>query len=344
VRAFQEVVIDLGYRLGLPGFTNEDGTAKFPGGYPDYLTNHTRGAPDIGPLAGFRGADGKGVGRGAPNPNQLQAYIDNGCFWSHELDENQLYFKNVNKDYLEWSASLGFIPNANPIILQIYSETLQKFRLAGQGHGDIVPPEGERARIVEYFDPLPIWYAPFEEAAIQTDEFPLHAITQRPAAMYHSWGSQNAWLRQIHGSNPLFIPRALGRKHGIEDGDWVRLTSHNGSIVATAKLMEGVNANTVWTWNAIGKRKGAWNLGDGAPETNKGFLLNPLISDLLPDQKTVNADPVTGQAAWYDLRVRIEKVSAAEAEHMTTSRHTALTPPKSVVHRPEILRYGKKRA
>ena len=182
VRPFQDVVIDLGYRLGLPGFTNDDGTAKFPKFYPDYLVNHTRGAADIGPLAGFRGLDGNDHGRGAPNVNQLERYIENDCFWSHELDANQLYFKNVNKDYLEWSASLGFIPNAKPIILQIYSETLQKFRLAAQGHGDIIPPEEDRERIETYFDPLPIWYAPFEEAAIQADEFPLHAITQRPAA------------------------------------------------------------------------------------------------------------------------------------------------------------------
>ncbi|HKK30429.1 MAG TPA: molybdopterin-dependent oxidoreductase, partial [Alphaproteobacteria bacterium] len=253
VRPFQEVVIELGYRLGLPAFTNDDGTAKFPGGYPDYLTNHTRGAPDIGPLAGWRGLQGDEHGRGAPNPKQLDRYIENGCFWKHHLKPGQLYFKNVNKDYLEWSAGMGFIPEAKPIILQIYSETLQKFRLAAEGHGPIQPPEEERERIATYFDPLPIWYAPFEEAAIQTDEFPLHAITQRPAAMYHSWGSQNAWLRQIHGSNPLFVPRPLGEKHGLEDGDWVRLTSHHGSIVAPVKLMEGVNADTIWTWNAIGK-------------------------------------------------------------------------------------------
>ncbi|MGY9054156.1 MAG: molybdopterin oxidoreductase family protein [Alphaproteobacteria bacterium] len=341
VRPFQDVVIDLGYRLGLPGFTNDDGTAKFPKFYPDYLVNHTRGAADIGPLAGFRGLDGNDHGRGAPNVNQLERYIENDCFWSHELDANQLYFKNVNKDYLEWSASLGFIPNAKPIILQIYSETLQKFRLAAQGHGDIIPPEEDRERIETYFDPLPIWYAPFEEAAIQADEFPLHAITQRPAAMYHSWGSQNAWLRQIHGSNPLFVPRALGEKHGLEDGDWARLTSHHGSIVAPVKLMEGVNKDTVWTWNAIGKRKGAWNLDEDAPEANKGFLLNQLISELLPDKKTANADPVTGQAAWYDLRVRIEKVAASEIDGMSTSRHASLKPHRSVVKRPDILRYGK---
>ncbi|MEL7543854.1 MAG: molybdopterin-dependent oxidoreductase, partial [Pseudomonadota bacterium] len=53
VRPFQDVMIDLGSRLKLPGFTNEDGTAKYPGGYPDYIVNHER-TPGIGPLAGWR--------------------------------------------------------------------------------------------------------------------------------------------------------------------------------------------------------------------------------------------------------------------------------------------------
>ena len=55
VRPFQSVLIDLGSRIGLPGLTNEDGSAKYPGGYPDYLVNHER-APGIGSLAGWRGA------------------------------------------------------------------------------------------------------------------------------------------------------------------------------------------------------------------------------------------------------------------------------------------------
>ncbi len=75
--------------------------------------------------------------------------------------------------------------------------------------------------------------------------------------------------------------------------------------------MAALNENTVWTWNAIGKRKGAWALDDAAPEATKGFLLNHLISELLPEkgdgQRWSNADPVTGQAAWFDLKVRIEK-------------------------------------
>ena len=51
VRPFQDVLLELGARLKLPGMTKEDGTAKFPGGYPDYIVNHER-RPGIGPLAG----------------------------------------------------------------------------------------------------------------------------------------------------------------------------------------------------------------------------------------------------------------------------------------------------
>ena len=77
--------------------------------------------------------------------------------------------------------------------------------------------------------------------------------------------------------------------------------------------MEGVDPRTVWTWNSIGKRNGAGGLDKDAPEATKGFLLNHVISELLPARKDgyryANADPVTGQAAWYDLRVRIEKAA-----------------------------------
>ena len=69
VRAFQSVLIDIGARLKLPGFVNEAGAPKYPGGYADYIVNHER-TPGVGPLAGFRGADGKSYGKGAPNPDQ----------------------------------------------------------------------------------------------------------------------------------------------------------------------------------------------------------------------------------------------------------------------------------
>jgi len=345
VRPFQDVLLDLGARVGLPGLLNEDGAAKYPGGYADYITNHER-APGIGLLAGWRGDQGQFELTGPPNPKQLDRYVENGGFWSHEFPLSQRYYKHANRDYLEFAASVGFIGEADQIILQPYCEPLQRFRLAAQGHGPIQPPERDRERVETYFDPLPLWYPPFEGEAVETGAFPMHALTQRPMAMYHSWGSQNAWLRQIHGTNPLYMNRRTGKQLEIEDRDWVWVTSHHGRIKAQVKFMEGVNLDTVWTWNAIGKRSGAWNLDPKAPESQTGFLLNHVISELLPAQadgyRYSNSDPVTGQAAWYDLRVRVEKCAPGEQEEeLSEPRFDTLTPPKGLPERPSILRYGR---
>ena len=132
-------------------------------------------------------------------------------------------------------------------------------------------------------------------------------------AMYHSWGGQNAWLRQIHGRNPMYLPTKVWEAHGFAEDDWARVTSPHGSITVPVAHMPALNGETIWTWNAIGKREGAWALHANAPETKKGFLLNHLIHELLPPKadgmRWSNSDPVTGQAAWFDLKVRIEKVA-----------------------------------
>ncbi len=318
VRPFQDVLIDLGHRLGLPGMTKDDGSATYPGGYVDYMANHERGAGSgIGPLAGWRGKDGTEQGRGAPNPDQIDRYIENGCFWTQHLSDEQLYFKPFNRSYLDHATAMGWIGHADPIVFQLYNEDLQKFRLAAQGHGDRQPPEEHRERIETYFDPLPIWYMPFEEAEVDTQQYPLHALSQRPMHMYHSWGSQNAWLRQITSANKLHMHVDTAAQFGIDDDDWVWIESRHGRVKGQVKLITGVNPQTVWTWNAIGKRKGAWNLSEDAPESNKGFLLNHIISEVLAPgkngQRYSNSDPVTGQAAWFDLRVNITKCAPAEA-------------------------------
>ncbi|WP_090228626.1 molybdopterin oxidoreductase family protein [Filomicrobium insigne] len=329
VRPFQTVLIDLGARLRLPGFVNDDGSPKYPGGYSDYIVNHERG-PGVGPLAGFRGNNGDQYGKGAPNPNQLDEYIKNGCFYMHHLKPEQRYFKHANKDYLEWAKEVGFIGSADPIIFQLYVEPLQKFRLAARGHGEIQPPDSHRKRIEAFFDPIPFWYAPFEGAVLDTDEFPMYAVTQRPMHMYHSWGSQNAWLRQITAQNRLYVHRGRAEALGVKDDDWVWIHGAMGRVKAQVRLMDGVNPDTVWTWNAIGKRSGAWGLDNDAPEATHGFLLNHLISELLPERaggyRFSNSDPITGQAAWYDLRIRIERALERE-EQQTSPRFEPLKSP-----------------
>ena len=309
VRGFQSVLLDLGARLGLPGMTRDDGAPLYRD-YADYMVRHER-APGVGLLAGWRGADGASHGKGAPNPDQLQRYIEHGGFWHTPVPASARYFKTINRDYLQWAHRLGFIATPDPIVLQLYSETLQKFRLAARGHGAHVPPPEHRERVETYFDPLPMWFEPFEGEQVSGDAYPLSALTQRPMFMYHAWGSQNAWLRQIATRNHLYLHPDTGAKYGIVDEDWIEVSSHHGTITVQAKFAGNVQPDTVWTWNAIGKRRGAWRLSKDAPEGERGFLLNHLISDLTPRGDYANADPVTGQAAWFDLRVSIRKADTA---------------------------------
>ena len=117
------------------------------------------------------------------------------------------------------------------------------------------------------------------------------------------------------------------------------------SPTAIVRTSESVEPGTVWTWNAIGKSRGAWNLSADADESRKGFLLNHLISDELPNAaeggtagRLANADPVTGQAAWYDLRVRIEKVAAEQG--VSEPQFATLPLPPHMPKRPDVLRYG----
>jgi anaerobic selenocysteine-containing dehydrogenase len=339
VRGFQTVLLDLAGRLNLNGFVDHRGRALYKD-YADYIVRHER-RPGIGPLAGFRGVDGDRIGRGAANPEQLKRYIENGSFFSAPIPLEAQFFKHANKAYQDFAVRMGFFDQPQPVTFQLYQEALQKFRLSAEGLREPKAPGTHRQRILDTFDPLPDWYRPFEEAAVDRETFPYHAITQRPMAMYHSWGSMNAWLRQIHTRNPLYVPGPICDEMGLADGDWVWVISNHGRIKVEIARSEAVNRDTIWTWNAIGKRKGAWALDNDAPEARKGFLMNHLIHELLPPKgdglRWSNSDPVTGQAAWYDLRVRIEKAEPAE---ISEPHFAAVARPVSS-ERPAELRYGQ---
>nr|WP_280951198.1 molybdopterin oxidoreductase family protein [Pararhizobium haloflavum] len=337
VRGFQTVLLQLGVKLGLPGMTAEDGSAIYKD-YADYITRHER-KPGVGPLAGFRGENGEKSGRGAPNPEQIQRYIDNGGFWVNHIPDEALYFKMANAAYQDWAVGMGLFDKPQPYVFDLYQEVLRKFQLAAEGHGKRQPPDHLREQVKTAFDPLPTWYPTSAETGGGRERFPLHAITQRPAAMYHSWGSQNAWLRQIHGENPLYVPGEVMDALNLTEGGWAWVISEHGRIRVPIRRTDAVNARTLWTWNAIGKRKGAWALSENAPEARKGFLLNHLINELLPPKgdglRWSNSDPVTGQAAWYDLRVRIEP---AEETGLVPAVAGQVSP---VGRGPKTVRYGK---
>jgi anaerobic selenocysteine-containing dehydrogenase len=135
--------------------------------------------------------------------------------------------------------------------------------------------------------------------------------------------------------------RQRGEHLGIADKSWVWVESHNGKIRVQVKLIEGCQEDTVWTWNAIGKQSGAWALTPDAPEATRGFLMNHLISELLPaktgERRMTKSDPITGQAAWYDLRVRI--YPAAPGEEGVWPTFPTIKPLPQEPKQPDVLRY-----
>ncbi|MBE0546210.1 MAG: molybdopterin oxidoreductase family protein [Rubrivivax sp.] len=340
-KPFQEVLIELGSRLKLPTFVTADGRRKYRD-YPDFIVNwETEPGSGIGFLAGWRGKGGEKFLIGEPNPRQWEMYQQNNCVYHHQLPRSFQYMRNWNQGYLEWSRANRITRYAEPILIHLYSEVLQRFRSAAQGKGlTRKPPEHLKTRIATYFDPLPFYYEPLESHVTDKQKYPLAAVTQRPMAMYHAWDSQNAWLRQIHTHNVLFINTQTARTSGIADSDWVWVESQWGRVRGMARHSEAVEPGTVWTWNAVGKAAGAWNLAPDANESRLGFLLNHLISEELPADhggaRISNSDPITGQAGWYDVRVRVVR-DDDQASARSQPQFEPMRPYPGMARRPGLL-------
>jgi hypothetical protein len=114
------------------------------------------------------------------------------------------------------------------------------------------------------------------------------------------------------------------------------------------RYSEAVEPGTVWTWNAIGKADGAWQLAPGADEARKGFLLNHLITEELPagtagGTTISNSDPITGQAGWYDVRVRIRPGRSRTSPPRRSRRWPRCMPAPGVRGRgPPVIAAGRK--
>lgn len=308
-RPAADTLIELAVRLNLPGFV-ENGHRRYRD-YADFIQNwETAPGSGVGLLGGFRGAEGKDLLVGAPNPRQLDFYVENKAFWHYTLPDDRKYYRMANRSYLQWAHQAKFNPTDDPITLHLYSEPLQTFRLAGQGLWPGKKPEDPELcrRLDTYFDPVPLWYPPFEDQIAESERFPLRIITQRPMTHYHSWGSQNAWLRQLLNENPIFMNPQTAGSLGLADGQWVMLESRIGKMTGKLRFSDAVEPTTVWTWNAVAKAPGSWGLDPKAPEAVKAVLVNHIIADTIPlagPGTFFNNDPITGQAGWYDSRVRV---------------------------------------
>ena len=279
----------------------------------------------------------------SPIQKQLERYIDNGCFHMHHLAPEQRYYEARQQSLSgmgqgRWASSARPIPScSNSISRRCRNSASPRAATA---------PSSRRTSIASASRPTSIRCRSGmrRSKARMIDERDLSRCTPSPSGRC---------ICTIHGARRTRgcarSPPPIGssciangaKALGIGDDDWVWVSAVIGRVKCQVRLMEGVNTDTVWTWNAIGKRAGAWGLDKDAPEATQGFLLNHLIAELLPPReggyRYSNSDPVTGQAAWYDLRVKIEK--AQPTKRARPGRSTNAQSPTWHSSRP-ISRFG----
>ena len=148
------------------------------------------------------------------------------------------------------------------------------------------PMHLRKARVAACFDPLPTWYPHRLRqrlwVAARLTSFRSLAITQRPMAMYHSWGSQNRLAAPDPHSRTGCIcthSRQSCDEKGhrrTTTGAWVIRHGTAASRYRSVRMEGGSNGHTLWTWNAIGKRSAAHGaLAPDAPEAQERLPPQP---------------------------------------------------------------------
>ncbi len=111
----------------------KDGRRKYRD-YPDFIVNwETEPGSGIGFLAGWRGKGGeKFLHRRAQPAAVGDVRSKHNCVYHHELPRSFQYMRNWNQGYLEWSRANRITRYAEPILIHLYSEVLQKLSQRGR--------------------------------------------------------------------------------------------------------------------------------------------------------------------------------------------------------------------
>ena len=300
--------------------TKDDGSPRFPGGYADYIVQPR--APARHRLARrlARRRRREARARARPTRPARRATSPTAASGSARVAGRAalVQARQPRLSRLRGADGLHRQGGADPAAALQRAAAEVPARGAGPRHDPAA-----RARTASasrrYFDPLPFWYPPFENDASGRASRCTRSRSGR-------WRCTTPGARRTPGcarSTAATGSTSTARRAaalGLADDDWVWVTSRHGRIKAQVRLMEGVQSRHragPGTRSASARAPGTSR--PNAPEALQGFLLNHLIDELLPERESgyryANADPVTGQAAWYDLRVRIERAAAERGRH-----------------------------
>ncbi len=160
--------------------------------------------------------------------------------WSSEEDYLDFILKPLGKTFRELSAGDGIV-RSEPLVGK---RLLEGFKTAS---GKIELYSEKLAELG--YDPLPTYKEPFE-SPYSTPElaknYPFILTTGRRVSVYFHTALRNVpALRDVYPDPLVEIKTRTGASRGIEDGDWVEVSSPHGKARFKAKLTEGINPMVV---------------------------------------------------------------------------------------------------
>ena len=130
-------------------------------------------------------------------------------------------------------------------------------------------------------------------------EFPLRLSSAKTVAYCHSQHRNIASLRRLAPDPAIEMARQAASARGIEDGDWVRIKTADGSAVARAKLVAGLSPDTVFG------QHGWWIDG---PSGSPYDASHPFAANLNRIMSTAVADPISGSIPLRSWWCEVEKI------------------------------------
>ena len=251
--------------------------------YADYMTRHQR-RPGIGPLAGWRG-DGTGAGPRRAQPRPDRPLHRERRLLAGARPRGGRLLQAVERRLPGLGGRHRPLRRAAALPLPALFRALGTFRPPPSARATASRPTTCATSLARAMAPLPVWYpaplrgrprprrlpAPRHHPAPGGD-VPFLALPERLAAPDPR--GEPALRAAAPSGTPSASSPATGPRH------LAARPHHRAGRAAWTPS----NPHTVWTWNAIGKRPGAWALDPDAPEATRGFLLNHLIPELLPPQ------------------------------------------------------------
>jgi hypothetical protein len=259
------------------------------------------------------GPKGLQHGRGDPHGAQVESYVLNGGFWQGHVPPEARFFKPWNRAYQDWAVAMGFYDSPQPYLFQLWSEPLRRFQLACEGEGARQPPDALRARVHAAMDPAPRLVGalrrrrgreglpPPRPDPAPHGPLPRLGLAERLAAPDPRPQSALCSARGLGGAG---VPRGgLGAGHVPARGDR-RASGADGCAEPPYRVDLECHRQAQGAW-ALDRRRRRRRRGSCSTISSRSSC-RPGGTGIAGRTRT----PVTGQAAWFDLRVRVERCEA----------------------------------